>query len=89
MEANPVCLDCNATTPVAPEVTDAIGPCLRKHFGNPSSIRIYGQRAEHAVEQAKAEMAELIGAKGKGGRFYRLRHRGQQSGHPARKRIPD
>ena len=63
MEANPVCLDCNATTPVAPEVTDAIGPCLHKYFGNHSSIHIYGQRAKHAVEQAKAEMAELIGAK--------------------------
>ena len=37
--------------------------CLREHFGNPSSAYIYGQKAKRAVEQAKAEVAELIGAK--------------------------
>ena len=34
---NPLYLDCNATTPIAPEVVDAMLPYLRDHFGNPSS----------------------------------------------------
>ncbi len=37
----PVYLDYNATTPVEPEVADAIEPYLREHFGNPSSSHIY------------------------------------------------
>ncbi len=63
MKANPIYLDYNATTPVAPEVADAIEPYLREHFGNPSSAHIYGQRAKLAVEQARAEVATLIGAR--------------------------
>ena len=59
---DPVYLDYNATTPVAPEVADAIEPYLREHFGNPSSSHIYGQRAKQAVEQARGEVAALIGA---------------------------
>lgn len=59
---DPVYLDYNATTPVAPEVADAIEPYLREHFGNPSSPHIYGQRAKHAVQQARGEVAALIGA---------------------------
>lgn len=60
---DPVYLDYNATTPVAPEVADAIEPYLREHFGNPSSSHIYGQRAKAAVEQARGEVAALIGAR--------------------------
>jgi len=41
----PVYLDYNATTPVAPAVADAIEPCLRQYFGNPSSIHVYGRDA--------------------------------------------
>ncbi len=41
--------DYNATTPVDPEVADAIEPYLREHFGNPSSRHVYGQRAHDAV----------------------------------------
>jgi len=63
MEAEPVYLDYNATTPVAPEVADAIEPYLREHFGNPSSSHIYGQKAKAAVEQARGEVAALIGAR--------------------------
>ncbi|MFA5241257.1 MAG: cysteine desulfurase family protein [Sulfuricella sp.] len=62
MENTPVYLDYNATTPVAPEVADAIEPYLREHFGNPSSSHVYGQRAKQAVEQARGEVATLIGA---------------------------
>ena len=39
----PVYLDYNATTPVEPEVADAIESYLREHFGNPSSNHVYGR----------------------------------------------
>lgn len=58
----PVYLDCNATTPVAPQVADAIEPFLRTHFGNPSSSHAYGSRAQEAVAHARAHVAALIGA---------------------------
>lgn len=58
----PVYLDYNATTPVAPEVADAIEPWLREHFGNPSSSHPYGVKAKQAVAQGRAEVAALIGA---------------------------
>lgn len=58
----PVYLDYNATTPVAPEVADAIEPYLRTGFGNPSSDHRYGRRARQAVDQARAQVAALIGA---------------------------
>ncbi len=63
MGAKPVYLDYNATTPVAPEVAGAIEPYLREHFGNPSSFHVYGQKAKAAVEQARGEVAALVGAK--------------------------
>ena len=49
---DPVYLDYNATTPVAPEVADAIEPYLREHFGNPSSSHSHGKMAKEAMEQA-------------------------------------
>jgi cysteine desulfurase len=58
----PIYLDYNATTPVDPRVADAIEPYLRQHFGNPSSSHIYGRRAHEAVEQARQQVASLIGA---------------------------
>jgi cysteine desulfurase len=58
----PVYLDHNATTPVAPEVADAIEPFLRNGFGNPSSSHVYGRQARDAVERARAQVATLIGA---------------------------
>jgi len=58
----PVYLDYNATTPVAPEVAAAIWPYLNEHFGNPSSSHVYGQRARQAVAEARVEVAALIGA---------------------------
>lgn len=59
----PVYLDHNATTPVAPEVADAIEPFLRAEYGNPSSSHVYGRRAHDAVERARAQVAALIGAR--------------------------
>ncbi len=59
----PIYLDFNATTPVAPEVFAAMTPYLTSHFGNPSSGHVYGRRARDAVEQARAQLAELIAAR--------------------------
>ena len=47
-------LDNNATTPVAPEVLDAMLPWLRGEYGNPSSTHPYGQRAAQAMAEAGA-----------------------------------
>jgi len=55
-------LDHNATTPVAPEVLDAMLPYLRDQYGNPSSDHPAGRRAAAAVDQARARVADLIGA---------------------------
>ena len=59
----PVYLDYNATTPVDPRVADAIEPYLRQHYGNPSSTHVYGRNAHQAVEQAREQVAILIGAR--------------------------
>lgn len=60
---DPIYLDYNATTPVAPEVLDAMLPWLREQFGNPSSTHAYGRRAAQAVATARCQVADLIGAK--------------------------
>ena len=57
----PIYLDHNATTPVHPEVVEAMLPFLREHFGNPSSSHVYGHRAQEAVERARGQVAELLG----------------------------
>lgn len=59
----PVYLDCNATTPILPEVLEAMLPFLREEFGNPSSSHPLGRRAHDAVATARAHVAALIGAK--------------------------
>lgn len=55
-------LDHNATTPVRPEVVDAMLPWLREGYGNPNSVYSLGQRARAAVEQARERIAALLGA---------------------------
>jgi cysteine desulfurase len=55
-------LDYNATTPLLPEVVEAMLPYLYRHFGNPSSSHIYGRRAWKAVEVVREQVAALIGA---------------------------
>jgi cysteine desulfurase len=54
--------DHNATTPVSPEVFEAMAPLLREDFGNASSIHYFGQRAKQRLEEARRQMAELIHA---------------------------
>ena len=61
MSAAAIYLDYNATTPIAPEVLEAMLPFLRTHFGNPSSQHGYGALAHAAVVQARGEAAQLIG----------------------------
>ncbi|MDX2009384.1 MAG: cysteine desulfurase family protein [Myxococcaceae bacterium] len=58
--ADPLYLDFNATTPLLPEVVDAMLPFLREHFGNPSSGHVYGQRAKAAVANAREQVAALL-----------------------------
>ena len=55
-------LDHNATTPVDPRVLEAMLPALREGFGNASSLHWFGQQARAALDQARAEVARLIGA---------------------------
>lgn len=53
----PVYLDYNATTPLLPQVVEAMLPYLRDHFGNPSSGHIYGRRTRDAVETAQGSLS--------------------------------
>jgi cysteine desulfurase len=54
-------LDFNASTPIAPEVADAMRPYLTAHYGNPSSQHWAGAPAKAAVERARAQVAALLG----------------------------
>ncbi|TWA94827.1 cysteine desulfurase [Azospirillum brasilense] len=56
-------LDNNATTPLAPEVREAMLPHLFGEFGNPSSPHAAGMAAKRAVGEARAQVAALVGAK--------------------------
>ncbi len=58
-----VYLDNNATTPVLPEVFDAMRPFYLEEFGNASSIHTHGQHARAAVEKARASVAALLNAR--------------------------
>lgn len=55
-------LDHNATTPLDPRVLEAMLPVLREGFGNASSLHWFGQRARATAEQARAQVAALLGA---------------------------
>src|SRR5688572_6250109 len=57
----PIYLDYNATTPIAPEVFEAMVPFLQEQFGNPSSSHTYGAAAHEAVDRARSQVAGLIG----------------------------
>ena len=58
-----VYLDSNATTPMLPDVFDAMRPFYTEQFGNPSSIHHYGQHARAAVESARESVARLLGCR--------------------------
>src|SRR5512140_2744572 len=56
-----VYLDYNATTPIEPEVVEAMLPFLHGNFGNPSSAHRYGVQAREAVTKARAQVAAMVG----------------------------
>jgi len=58
-----VYLDNNATTPLAPEVFEAMKPYWLEDYGNASSIHWYGQRAKAAMETAREQVARLLNAR--------------------------
>ena len=57
-----VYLDHNATTPLLPEVVDRMIGALREEFGNPSSVHHFGQQAKAAIDEARTDVATLLGA---------------------------
>ncbi|MFZ9285986.1 MAG: IscS subfamily cysteine desulfurase [Burkholderiaceae bacterium] len=59
----PIYMDYSATNPCDPRVVDAMIPWLREHFGNPASrSHAWGWEAEAAVEKARGQVADLVGA---------------------------
>ena len=62
VNAAPVYFDYQATTPTDPRVLEAMLPWFTQKFGNPHSSHRFGREAEHAVEQAREQVARLIGA---------------------------
>ena len=58
-----VYLDNNATTPVLPEILEAMRPYFGEHFGNASSIHHHGQETRGAVERARESVAALLGCR--------------------------
>ncbi len=58
-----VYLDNNATTPMLPEVLEAMLPYFGEHFGNASSIHHHGQETRSAIEHARGSVAALLGAR--------------------------
>src|SRR3984885_8977105 len=56
-------MDANATTPLLPEVLEAMRPFLLEQFGNASSIHQEGQQARSAVEHARGSVARLLGCR--------------------------
>src|SRR6202051_1320382 len=55
-----VYMDANATTPLLPEVMEAMRPYWMEHFGHASSIHLYGHQARTAVDRARETMAEFF-----------------------------
>ena len=93
-ERPPIYLDHNATTPVHPEVVEAMLPFLRQHFGNPSSAHALGQRTRRAIEGARAQVAALLGCRHEeliftsgGTESNNLAIRGSAAARPGRRHV--
>ena len=56
-------LDYNATTPIDPQVAEAMLPYIHEQYGNPSSTHVPGVAAKHAVDNSRRQLAEMLGAK--------------------------
>lgn len=68
---DPIYLDHAATTPVRPEVREAMSPFLTDHFGNPSSLHRWGRKARSALNDARARVATALGARAQEIHFVR------------------
>jgi cysteine desulfurase len=66
MPAAPIYLDHNATTPILPEVADAMREAALRYHGNPASQHDAGRQARRALEQARNRIAEILGARTSG-----------------------
>ena len=53
-------LDNAATTPMDPEVVDAMVPMMREHFGNPSSSHGHGRKVKNVIEESRGKVASLL-----------------------------
>lgn len=60
MENDIIYMDNHATTPIAPEVLDAMMPYLTTHFGNAASSHLYGKQAKDGVNKARQQVANLL-----------------------------
>ncbi len=63
MTKKSIYLDFNGSTPIDPEVAEAMKPFLSQHFGNPSSLHWAGEPAKQAVEHARRQVGDLLGCK--------------------------
>ena len=63
--SDPIYLDYQATTPIAPEVFEAMVPWLRDHYANPHSPHVMGRKAAAAIEVAREHIAALMPSGGK------------------------
>ena len=62
-EMKRIYMDHSATTPVAPEVLEAMLPYFSEKFGNASSLHSFGLEAKEALEESREKVAGLLGAK--------------------------
>jgi cysteine desulfurase len=92
--SRPVYLDHNASTPVLPEVLEAMLPYLSKQYGNPSSTHVYGRAMRQAVDRAREQVASLIDCDSGeicftsgGTEANNLAIRGVAAAHPGRRHI--
>ncbi len=60
---NRIYLDYLASTPVAPEVVEAMLPYIKEHFGNPASIHSFGEKPQEAIFTAREQLARLLNSK--------------------------
>ena len=60
---DPIYLDYNATTPIDPQVAEAMSPYIHQRYGNPSSSHLPGVAAKEAVENARGQLSDMLGSK--------------------------